>query len=91
MCTQQGSFLIVTELMVNGECCCLGWLHCKHWAHNYGGVGCGCTVGLHLVIGARLSELTSYPGLPPRLNLAADFSPRLRDKVWAGGLGTRLE
>ena len=39
--------------------------------------------------------LTSYPGLLPRLYLAAvekspDFSPRLRDKVWAEGLGTRL-
>ena len=35
--------------------------------------------------------LISYPGLPPRLYLAAvEKSPRLRDKVWAGDLGTRL-
>ena len=33
VCTQQGPMFIVTELMVNGECCCLGWLHCQHWAH----------------------------------------------------------
>ena len=42
------------------------------------------------VNGRRGTELTSYPGLPPRLYLAAvDFSPWLRDKVWAGGLGCR--
>ena len=29
------------------------------------------------------AHVTSYPGLPPRLL-------RLRDKAWAGGLGTRL-
>ena len=32
-------------------------------------------------------ELTSYPGRPV---VESDISPRLRDKVWTGGLGMRL-
>ena len=38
--------------------------------------------------GTQSPGVTSYPGLPPRLYL--NFSPRLRDKDWEGGLGTRL-
>ena len=51
---------------------------------------CVFTVHTIIIVTHMLFKLTSYPGLPPRLYLAADFSPRLRDKVWAGGLGTRL-
>ena len=49
-----------------------------------------CTQLYSLVLRLHFLSLTSYPGLPPRLYLAADFSPRLRDKVGMGGLGMRL-
>ena len=68
----------------------------EHLAAKLEGEVCKCVV-----------DVTSFPGLPPRLYLAAMekswglfsqpwrkvgvFSPRLQDKVWAGGQGMRLQ
>ena len=74
------------------------WLrHClgADWFHGTG-------ICHHNYDELRWTGITStpppYPGLPPRLYFAAVekslfsvpyFSPQLRDKVWAGGLGAR--